>query len=61
MLDKADIKKLIDLIVADIKLLELLKCLDALDFFQLTTAQMKHSNIFERCADVTECRYDWVI
>jgi len=47
MFNEPDVEKFIDLVISYIELLELFKCLYALNFFEFTSAKMQHSHIFE--------------
>ena len=61
VLYEADIEQLVDLVVADVQLLELLECLDALDFFELASAEMEDAHVLERRADVSEGRNNRIV
>lgn len=61
MFQKANVEKIINIIVAYVKLFQLLKCLDTLNFFQFASRNVKHSHVFKRCADVSKAFNDGVI
>ena len=54
MLYKANVKQLIDLVVPDVELFQLFKCLNSLYFFQFTPPNMQHTHIFEAGPDISE-------
>ena len=50
MFQERNIKKVLKLVERNVQFLQLLKSLNALNFFNLTASQMKHSNVFKTCA-----------
>lgn len=61
MFYKADVKKFIDFIVADVELLKLLECLNTLNVFKFASTEVEYSNISKWCSDITETWDDWVV
>lgn len=56
MFYEAYVEKLINFVIPNVEFLQLFKCLDTLDVFELTSANVEKSYIFKGGADVTETR-----
>jgi len=61
VLKETNVKKVVDVVVRNVELLQLLESLDSLHLLQFTPGQMQNLNIFKWCADVTEGSNNWVI
>ena len=54
VLQKTDVKQLLDFVVPYVKLLELFECLNALDFLELTAPDVKHADVCKRSSEISE-------
>jgi hypothetical protein len=58
MFYKTNIEKFINFVIANVELLKLFKCLDALDVLELTPANVEESHVLEGGSNVTKTRDD---
>ena len=61
MLDETNIEQIIYLVIADVKLFQLLEGLDALNVLETGSTKIQNTHILEAGAKIAESADDWVV